>query len=122
MDDTQRSDATYTANTTDTTDTTDSTDAAASRADSQPDTTADVTTEAAPSTEPPDATPSDATPSDATPSDATPSDPRVVAALERLTSLDDLPVDEHVAVYAAAHRDLRDALAEAASRDTTDQA
>ena len=50
------------------------------------------------------------------------SDPRVAAALERLTSLDELSIDDHVAVYDAAHRDLQEALAEAASRDTTDPA
>ncbi|HLK95866.1 MAG TPA: hypothetical protein VK365_09045 [Nocardioidaceae bacterium] len=46
-----------------------------------------------------------------------PPDPRVQAALARLARLDDLDVDEHVEVYDAVHRDLRDALAGAASRD-----
>ncbi len=33
---------------------------------------------------------------------------------QRLDTLDGLPVDEHVAVYDEAHRDLRDALSDAA--------
>lgn len=44
-------------------------------------------------------------------------DPRVQAAFARLARLDDLDVDEHVQVYDAIHRDLRDALTGAASRD-----
>jgi hypothetical protein len=43
-------------------------------------------------------------------------DPRVQAALAHLARLDHLDVDEHVEVYDAVHRDLRDALAGAASR------
>jgi len=45
------------------------------------------------------------------------SDPRVQSALDRLTGLDDLDVSEHVAVYDAVHRDLRDALAGEPNRD-----
>ena len=67
-------------------------------------------------------TPADHTPADQAPADQAPADPRVAAALDRLTSLDDLTVDDHVAVYDAAHRDLQEALDEAASRDTTDPA
>lgn len=52
--------------------------------------------------------------------DDAPRDPRVAAALDRLTALDSLDVDDHVAVYDAVHRDLRDALADAVSRDTND--
>ncbi len=49
-----------------------------------------------------------------------PTDSRVAAALDRLPGLDDVPVEEHPAVYAAVHSDLRDALADAAGRDTSD--
>jgi hypothetical protein len=38
-------------------------------------------------------------------------DPRVNAALQRLDSLDELPVSEHVEQYDALHRTLQDALA-----------
>jgi hypothetical protein len=51
---------------------------------------------------------------------ATLRDPRVLAALDRLGELDDLGVDDHVAVYDAVHHDLRDALADAVSRDADD--
>jgi hypothetical protein len=44
----------------------------------------------------------------------------VAAALDRLAELDDLGVDDHVAVYDAVHGDLRDALADAVSRDSND--
>jgi hypothetical protein len=47
-------------------------------------------------------------------------DPRVAAALDRLAALDSLGVDDHVGVYDAVHRDLRDALADAPSRDSND--
>lgn len=47
-------------------------------------------------------------------------DPRVAAALDRLATLDRLGVDDHVGVYDAVHRDLRDALADAVSRDPND--
>lgn len=46
-----------------------------------------------------------------------PPDPRVQAALARLARLDELDVHEHVEVYDAIHRDLRDALAGAVSGD-----
>lgn len=38
---------------------------------------------------------------------------RVDAAIERLRDLDDLPVDEHAAVYGAVHEELRASLTEA---------
>jgi len=38
-------------------------------------------------------------------------DDRVDAALQRLDTVDDLPVSEHVAQYDALHRTLQDALA-----------
>lgn len=40
-------------------------------------------------------------------------DPRVDAVLESLTSLGELPVEEHVAVFEAAHDALRGALSDA---------
>jgi hypothetical protein len=41
--------------------------------------------------------------------------PQVDAVLESLTTLADLPVDEHVAVFEAAHAGLRAALSDAGS-------
>jgi hypothetical protein len=38
-------------------------------------------------------------------------DPRVDAALQRLDSIDELPVSDHVEQYDALHRTLQDALA-----------
>ena len=55
-------------------------------------------------------------------SGGSPADPRVAAALVRLSSLDDMPVEKHPAVYAEVHRDLRDALADAAGRDAPNRA
>ena len=42
--------------------------------------------------------------------------PAVDQVLERLAELDDVPVDQHVSIFDAVHRDLRDALV-AASDD-----
>ena len=70
--------------------------------------------------QPADAGPHQQVPTAADGQDGTPPDPRVAAALDRLAALDNLGVDEHVAVYDAVHRDLRDALADAVSRDTND--
>jgi len=71
---------------------------------------------------PPDAPSPHPTPDATGTSGESPTDPRVAAALDRLPSLDDVPVEEHPAVYAAVHGDLRDALADAAGRDITDPA
>jgi hypothetical protein len=57
------------------------------------------------------------TPDAAAETAGSPPDPRVQAALARLARLDALDVREHVEVYDAIHRDLRDALAGAPSRD-----
>ena len=55
----------------------------------------------------------------AEPAEETIPDPRVGSALNRLADIDDLPVDDHVAVYDQVHRDLREALAEAGSAPET---
>ena len=47
-------------------------------------------------------------------------DPRVRSALGRLTPLDELDVEDHVPVYDAVHRDLQDALADAADEPGSD--
>ena len=44
------------------------------------------------------------------PDEARTGDPELDALLDQVASLDDRPVDEHVAVYEAAHEQLRTAL------------
>lgn len=67
--------------------------------------------------------PSDHTPpTDPTdPADPTDPDAQVEAALERLGPLDELPVDEHVAVYDEVHRDLHAALVEPTEQSEGDE-
>ena len=62
----------------------------------------------------PNAEPSDADLSAATAPVAEPSDPRVAAAVDRLDELAAKDPAEHVEIYEQVHRDLQDALADAA--------
>jgi hypothetical protein len=60
--------------------------------------------------EPIDAEPADAEPAHAEPADADPAGPASGDVAERLAELDELPVEQHVAVFDEIHRELRDQL------------
>ena len=45
--------------------------------------------------------------------------PSVIAAVEKLDTMGELPASEHVEIYEAVHRALQDALAEAARAPST---